>query len=362
MFAPKRRFSRLYSFFTILVAVSPFTAWATPLQPAYAKGHGKSTGEPSQDNFDEGERRFKAKEYDGAVDSFLQAIYFARNGYCPHGYFWLGMTYYEKGGQDQKGIDALNKCITQSLKLEPDAHFLLSKLYLRTQRLPEANTEAGLCLNQSPTTAGRAKAYNLLGDVAVANGNLEEASSYYLDALGDRPWKYTEAWLNYGEVLMKQKSYESAFSQFRNLLESPVGLKNVPFDRVYNDVGLCMFIKGDHQGALDNWRKSLEYNHDNAPVHLQIALCFDKEKHVSSAIQEYKEYIRLSPDPKSTAQARDRVTILEQQLKPMPVPVQRPQPQVPTMTPEEIEQEKRQLEKEKETLNPITPQKGDSGF
>src|ERR1700733_1950046 len=66
---------------------------------ANAKGHGKSTAEPSSENFDEGMRRFKAKEYDGAVDSFLQSIYFARNGYCPQGYFWLGKSYFAKGGQ-----------------------------------------------------------------------------------------------------------------------------------------------------------------------------------------------------------------------------------------------------------------------
>jgi tetratricopeptide (TPR) repeat protein len=365
MLVSNLRFSRAYSLFMALaLAAVPMTLCCHSIAPAGAKGHGKSTAEPEEENMEEGKRRYKAKELDGAVDSFLQAIYFSRNGYCPSGYFWLGLTYYDKGGLDQKAIDALDKCVTQSLKFEPDAHYLLAKLYVRTQRLPEASTEAGKMLNQAPNNSERARAYNLLGDVAVAQGNLQEASSYYMDALGDRPWKYTEAWVNYGEVLMKQKSYEAAFAQFRNLLESPVGLKNVPFDRVYNDVGLCMFTKGDHQGALDNWRKALQYNPENAAVHLQIALCFDKERHISSAIQEYKEYIRLASDtdPKNTSKVQDRVTVLEQKLAPVPVPVVQRQPQVPTMTPEEIEAEKRQLEKEKETLNPIVPQKGDSGF
>lgn len=363
MFSENRRLGSIYPLLMALIAASPMVV-GVGIHPAYAKGHhGKSTAEPSQENFEEGQRRYKAKELDGAIDSFLQAIYFSRNGYNPSAYFWLGLTYYDKGGQDQKAIDALTKCCEQSLKFEPDAHYLLGELYLRNKRLDEASREAGLMLNQSPTLGSRSKAYNLLGKISEAQGNFAEASSYYMDALGDRPWKYTEAWVNYGEVLMKEKSFEAAFAQFRNLLESPVALKNVPFDRVYNDVGTCMIMKGDHQGALDNWRKALQYNNENASVHLQIAVCFDKEKHISSAIQEYKEYIRLAPDPKTAAQIQDRVTALEQQLHPMPLPERPKPPPVPQMTPQEIEAEKQRMEKEKETLNPIVPQnKGDSGF
>jgi tetratricopeptide (TPR) repeat protein len=363
MFPENRRLGRIYPLLIALVAASAFLG-RPGIYPAWAKGHhGKSTAEPSQENFEEGQRRYKAKELDGAIDSFLQSIYFSRNGYNPSAYFWLGLTYYDKGGVDQKAIDALKKCCEQSLKFEPDAHYLLGQLYLRTNRLDDAKTEAGLMLNESGTVGSRQKAYNLLGKVAETQGNFAEASSYYLDALGDRPWKYTEAWVNYGEVLMKEKSWEAAFAQFHNLLESPAILKSVPFDRVYNDAGTCMFVKGDHQGALDNWHKALQYNPENAAVHLQIAACFDKEKHISSAIQEYKEYIRLAPDQKVAAKVQDRVTALEQQLHPMPLPQRQLPPPVPRMTPEEIEAEKQRLEKEKETLNPITPQqKVDSGF
>jgi tetratricopeptide (TPR) repeat protein len=363
MFAPICRFRSLNPLLVVLVATCFLVVSTDRYQQADAKGHGKNTVEPSQENFEEGMRRFKDKDYNGAIDAFLQAIYFARNGYCPDGYFWLGRSYYEKGGQDQKGAVALNKCVEQTLKIMPDAHYYLALLYVRLQRLDDAQSEANLCLSQSSTKQERAKAWHLLGKVSEAQGNFDAAAGYYVDALGDPPWKYTEAWVDYGEVLMKQKAFEQAFEQFGKLLESPVALKNVPFDRVYNDVGLCMFIKGNHQGALDNWHKSLEYNRDNAAVHLQIALCFDKERHISSAIQEYKEYVRLSDDQKSAAQIKSRIALLEQRLNPVPLPEKRrPPPPEPIMTPQQIEAEKRQIEKEKDTLNPITPQRGDSGF
>jgi tetratricopeptide (TPR) repeat protein len=328
--------------------------------PTLAKGHGKSTVEPSAENLAEGLKRFKAGDYTAAIDSFLQSIYFARNGYCPEGYFWLGQSYYEKGGQDTKGIEALKKCLQQSLKLEPEAHFTLAQLYLRNNQLDYAGTEAGLSLSQSRAKGERAKAYNLMGKVAEARGNFEEASSQYLNALGDQPWRYTDAWLNYAEVLMKQKSFEAAFEQLRNLLKSPVGLKNIPFERVYTDVGLCMFVKGNHQGALDNWRKVLEYNPDNASAHLQIAMLLDSERHLSSAITEYKEYIRLAPDEVSAQKAKDRVALLEQQLKPVPLPEKPPAPR--EMTAEEMAAEQERLEKGKESPNPASPSRKDSGF
>src|SRR5277367_5258668 len=151
MFSENRRLGRIYPLLMALVAASLLVARIC-IQPACAKGHhGKSTAEPSQENFEEGQSRYKAKELDGAIDSFLQAIYFSRNGYNPSAYFWLGLTYYDKGGQDQKAIDALTKCCEQSLKFEPDAHYLLGELYLRNKRLDDASREAGLMLNQSPT-------------------------------------------------------------------------------------------------------------------------------------------------------------------------------------------------------------------
>jgi len=338
-----------------------FLPFLPPLSaPSLAKGHGKSTVEPSAENLAEGLKRFKAGDYTGAIDAFLQSIYFARNGYCPQGYFWLGQSYYEQGGQDPKGIEALKKCLQQSLTVEPEAHFVLARLYLRTNQLDYANAEAGLCLSQSTSKGELAKAYNLLGKVAEARGNFQEASSEYLNALGDHPWRYTDAWLNYAEVLMKEKSFEAAFAQLSSLLNSPVGLKNVPYERVYTDIGLCMFVKGNHQGALDNWRKVLEYNPNNATVHLQIAMLLDSERHLSSAITEYKEYIRLAPDEQSAQKAKDRVALLEQQLKPVPLPEKPPPP--PKMTPEEKAAEQERLEKEKENLNPPSPSKRESGF
>lgn len=283
-----------------------------------AKATNHNTTGPSHENFVQGQKLFGAKDYDGAVDAFLQSIYFARNGYAPSSYFWLGKSYYQKGNADPKAIGAFRKCIQQSLNVEPEAHFMLGQLYLRNKNWPEAENEADLALTQSKSARDRAKSYNLLAKIAETKDppNYEQASGDYLNALGEQPWRYTEAWVNYAELLMKQQNYEAAFEELRNLLNSRVALKEVPYDRVYTDIGLCMSVKGDHQGALDNWRKALEYNPESAPLRLLIASLLYEEHHWSSALDEYKAYIRLAPADASTAKVRDRITLLEQQLKP----------------------------------------------
>jgi tetratricopeptide (TPR) repeat protein len=326
-------------------------------QNAFAKAGKKNTGEPAQDNFEEGDRRLKDKDWDGAIDSFLQAIYFSRNGFNPKAYYSLGVAYSEKK-EDSKAIVALNKCIEQSLTTVPNAHLLLGQIYLRNKRFNEAEQEAdkALDIGNGPPSS---KAYNLLGKIQLAEGNVVGAQAQFQNALGEKPWKYTEAWVNYAETFMWEKNWGSAYQQLTALLNSPKELHEIPNEQVYLDIGICLGAKGDHQGALDNWRKVLDYNPSNYAAHLQIAKMLDSEHHISSAITEYKEYIRTASDPQGTEKAKARVAYLQQQLNPQPqMQIQRYQP--PQRTPQEIEEEKRQIEKEKESLT--APLNRDSGF
>ena len=137
----------------------------------------------------------------------------------------------------------------------------------------------------------------------------------YIEALGDPPWRYTEAWMNYAENLMKQKEWGSAITQLRAMLNHDKKLVGMNPQRIYLDIGICLLAKGDHQGAMDNWHEVLNYNPDNAAAHLQLALLLDSERHTSAAVKEYKEYIRLSPDNAQIAKIKNQVLLLEQKLR-----------------------------------------------
>lgn len=284
-------------------------------QPVLAKvrSSGKNTVAPSKDNFALGMSRYKQHDLDGAIDAFLQAIYFNRSSYYPQAYYWLGLCYQDKK-LDAKAIDALKRSIEQTIGAAADAHIHLAQLYLRNDRLQEAEFEASKAWADSKSLSVP-EVHNLLGLIADRRGNLRSAQDQFIEALGEKPWRYTEAWMNYAENLIKQKSWGDAVVQLRDMLNNPAPLKNLDCEKIYLDIGVCLLAKGDHQGALDNWHEALNYNPDNAMAHLQLALLLDSERHISSAIKEYKEYIRLSPESNEVAKIKNRLLVLEQILR-----------------------------------------------
>jgi tetratricopeptide (TPR) repeat protein len=299
-------------FLTLLIAVL-ITCGNFQYALAKVRSSGKNTVEPSKENLALGLARYKQKDFDGAIDSFLQSIYFNRSSYNPQAYYWLGLCYQEKK-LDGKAIEALKKSIEQTIGKSPDAHLHLAQLYLRNDRLEEAAAEANQAWVEFQGKAP--EAHNILGLIAERRGDWRGAEDQFLEALGEKkPWRYTEAWMNYAENLIKQKRWGDAIIQLRDMLNNDAPLKGLSPEQIYLDIGICLLAKGDHQGAMDNWHESLNYNPDNAMAHLQLALLLDSERHISSAIKEYKEYIRLSPDNLEVAKIKNQVLKLEQILK-----------------------------------------------
>ncbi len=299
----------------LIVLVFLTTEFLILNQPVLSKPRsaGKNTVEPSKENFELGLSRYKAHDLDGAIDALLQAVYFNRSTYFPQAYYWLGVCYQDKK-LDAKAIEALKKSVEQSIAPAPEAHMRLGELYLRNDRLEEAQSETGKAW-QDYHKMEVPNVHNLLGLIAEKRGNLGGAQEQFIEALGEKPWRYTEAWMNYAECLMKQKDWGAAAMQFRAMLDHPVKLKNLDPEKIYLEIGICLLAKGDHQGAMDNWHECLNYNPDDAMAHLQLALLLDSERHISSAIKEYKEYIRLSPESPEVVKLKNRVLLLEQMLK-----------------------------------------------
>jgi tetratricopeptide (TPR) repeat protein len=323
---------------------------------AKVRSQGKNTVSPAQANFEVGMVKYQNKDLDGAIDAFLQSIYFSRNYYDPNAYYWLGVCYMEKK-EDAKAIDAFNKHCAQSVKLTPEAHVHLGNIYLRNDRLNEADQEGKLALTHYSGPAS--KAHNLLGKVAQKKGALDVAQEEFLQALGDQPWSYTEAWMNYAENMMKQKAWGSALDQFDFMLHNKIILKGLDYPKVFLDIGLCRLAKGDHQGAFDNWHESLNYNPQYADTHLQLGMLLDSEQHFASAIKEYEQYVRFTSDPEGVDKIKQRIHALEQKTMPNEVEPQAPKPSM-YMRQQEEAQEK-QESKQKGSLTP-GPESKDSGF
>jgi tetratricopeptide (TPR) repeat protein len=327
------------------------------VQPASAKvaSKGKNTVEPSQENFEEGCKRYKDKDMDGAIDSFLQSIYFSRNNYNPQAYYWLGVCYKLKK-EDGKAIDAFKHSIDQSMGNAEDAYCDLGEVYMRNNRDQEAEDAFKNAMGQSKF--GR-RAHNDYGLIMLKHGDLVAAQTHFLDALGDAPWTYTEAWMNLATATMVAKNWGGAVQQFNAILAAQNRLKDVDLQTIYLRIGYCLLQVGNHQGAIDNWHMCLNYNPDNAEAHFELAKLLDREKHFSSAIKEYMEYVRCADEPARVQKVKDRITMLQQYMAAKQV---EPQPQ-PQKQQDDQELQKQADEEAKKQMEDLTPKKiPESGF
>lgn len=342
---------------TVLVGTLLGTAWCPEQTPAaFAKSKGENTGVPSDKNFKKGVDRYKSHDFDGAIDAFLQAAYYARNGYAPEAYFWLGKAYMAKH-EDDKAVEAFKKHLSQTIHGTGDAHAYIAEIHLRNGRLREAEAEANDAISAAPSIKDRAKGHNVIGKVKMAEKNYMDAEWSFEQALDQQPWTYTEAWMNLAECFMKAKDFVKAYNTLQEIIEARKRLENLDLPKAYVMSGVCLLSKGDHQGGIDNFRKALELDPGYSEAHLQLAVIFDAEQHFSSAIKEYDQFIRGSNDEIKKQKAKERIILLNQKMQ---GGSDNPSPQIQFSLPQQL-QRKQQAEQQAQQQKNQNPT-GDSGF
>jgi tetratricopeptide (TPR) repeat protein len=306
-----------------VAALSLLFQFPAHYQPASAKSKEKNTQGAAQDNLDIGLKRYKSGDIDGAIDSLLQATYFARNNYNPTAYFWLGECYKIKKDYG-KAIEAFKQHISQVIGPTPEAHIELGYCLMDTDHIDEARMELYTALGQYMGPGPRA--HNALGKLWEKQGRYRDALEQYRDALGQPPWTYLEAWMNYADCFVKLKDYGSAYLQYQQMLDADKVRESKDDDqKIYNAMGVCLLAKGDHEGAMRKWKECLSINPANPTAHLNLAMLFDSESHITSAINEYKQFVRLAPTDDKVANVKDRIEALQQKIAP-PEPISSSKP------------------------------------
>jgi tetratricopeptide (TPR) repeat protein len=164
--------------------------------------------------------------------------------------------------------------------------------------------------------------------------------------------------MNLGECYMKMKNWTAALMQFQQIIDSPKKLKHLDNARLYLDIGICDLAKGDHQGAIDSWHTALAFKKEMPEAHLQLGMIFDAENHISSAITEYKEFIRTSNDERKIGKAKERIEMLNQKLQPAETDPERSKPS-PYMR-QQYENQQRRIQEQQRKQQQQVPR--DSGF
>lgn len=115
-----------------------------------------------------------------------------------------------------------------------------------------SNGEEKPCLTCSPQTPAAAADLHMKGFNAYINGNFANALEFYDQSIAADP-KYTRAWMDKGNVLIRLNRTEEAISAY----DSALALENnLPL--VWNSRGEALMTIGKYTEARDSFDKALK--------------------------------------------------------------------------------------------------------
>lgn len=291
------------------LAISLLIAGSVFAPPSLAR-HDKATVEPSELNFSEGMRKMKLKDYAGAGDCFLQAVYFSRNHYNPQAYLYYGLAMKAQRNY-AKAIEAIKEHLKQVTEKAPNARVDLAECFMAIGEFEQAREAINTARSESSYDEKRP--LFAMGELLEKLNDLGYAAESYRAALGQRPWNYTEAWEGLARIYVKRGDYNDAIAEYKQIIDST--LRNVNWVEVYYNYGQCLYKRGDHQGAIDHWLYALKEDPDSFDCHLALASIFDEEKHVSSALKEYEHAVRCAPKEYDLTKMNQRMVFLQSKLQ-----------------------------------------------
>jgi FimV-like protein len=300
-----------------------------PAAIAKDKHFAKASADPSQDKIKEGLLLIREKNFDSAIDSFKQAIYFARNQYNPEAYKYLGLCY-RATRQYPKAIESFNQFFSQTTEPNAEVRIDLAESYIEIGDFEKARRQLDTAAAEDDRSFHYRQRYatgelhERMGDAGKARdatGEWSEAAQFYQESIDDKPL-YTDGWMGLGRAQTKMGQWNAALRTYRTILDKGPML-HPDLEQLYYNMGTCLLKRGDHQGALDHYHMALESNPDSFDSHLAIANILDSERHYGSAQKEYEAALRCvkQDDPRRMPIMR-KIDFIEQSLQPKDVPMQ----------------------------------------
>lgn len=324
--------------------------------PSQSREHSaKATVDPAEDNLKQGLALIRQHNYEGATDSFKQAVYFSRNQYNPPAQKYLALCYKAQRIYP-KAIETFQTYFNQVTEPDPESRIEMAECYMALQDWKSARHVmelAGPDSFNSPLTPRYRYAQGELnekmadaGGLRNGEGNYGEAQNFYEEAIQEKKY-YKDAWMAKARCQLKLGNTNDALRTYREILSEGAMLRpdHQDLEQLYYNMGRCLYSHGDHQGALDHYHLALEQNPDSFDAHLAIATLLDLERHYGSALKEYEAALRCSrDDDPNSEKIKRRIILIEQGLQPKEAPVEiKPSPsmrqqadeqsQPPTSTP-----------------------------
>ena len=257
------------------------------------------------------------KDFDAAISYFKKAL--VLNPDDVRGRYDLGVTYGDKGDlvsaireyrevirRDPHMLEARQNlgaalihtdpgaAITEFRELQaiapdwPLCHQCLASALLRTGRLPEAEKEYGIAIQQDPASPAP---LNGLGLVYETEKKLDDALAQYRKAekLDDSD---AAAHTNVGRILGQQKSYSAAIIELKRAKElDPTAWQN------YNLLGESLDGSGDLKAALPEYQQAVTLAPKELYPRLDLASALERSDDWPAALRNYHQAAVDEPPP-----------------------------------------------------------------
>ncbi len=133
-------------------------------------------------------------------------------------------------------------------------------------------------------------AYNNLGQILAAGGEVNEAIADYQSAMQIKP-DFAEAHINLGLVMAGRGQIDEAIGQYRKALEiDPNSIE------ARNDLGITLAGRGKFDEALAQFRRALEVNPDCLETRFNLGVTLASRGRFDEAIAEYRKALEIDPD------------------------------------------------------------------
>jgi tetratricopeptide (TPR) repeat protein len=238
---------------------------------------------PPEDFISVGDRKAKAKDYQGAISAYNQAL--QENPKDVNVYYKRGKIYYQL-----KSYRSAIKDFEQVIKFNPqnaDVYVYRGLTYYNLKEYQKALLDYDRALKINPDYA---IAYNNRG---LTYNNLKEYKKALLDY--DRALKinpdYAEAYNNRGLTYNDLKEYQKALLNYDRAIKI-----NPDYALVYNNRGVTYNNLKEYQKALLDYDRALKINPDYAEAYYNRGLTYYNLKEYQKALLDYDRALKINPD------------------------------------------------------------------
>ncbi len=209
------------------------------------------------------------------------------NPFLSTAYINLGNIFIDKGRLDE-GIDYYKKAIVINPN-EPMVYKNISWAYLKKNDLEKSEKFAKKFLKFKARSSYRVEVLNYLFTIYFLRGKIKESEKYLKRAIEEKP-DFPLSYLNYGNILMKEKKFKEAEKMYLASLHygGPEGV-------LYRNMGILNFRKGDMKKSKIYFKKAVFKNPRNFLPYYYLGMIFEKEGKENKAKEMWRKSLLFNP-------------------------------------------------------------------